>query len=230
MQNDTLREKRTKMMSAEDERHELEKIQAEHIVYVEKLQDKHDEDTLSLRRAVGQEKKRVNQLQEENERMRDNTQVGAVQKKLTKAEKTLAQRNNEIRALKDKLDVGTEELAKVAEKFVDLEDNFNEQLESRVKAESRKIDALEQRLQRRPSSPSFPSESARQGNLGIIFPILFFVAFRSRLVNLHRCCRLLGTSSLRPLGSRPLCHRHAASGKAFTINSSSYSSSSSSSI
>ena len=146
VQNDTLRETRTKLMSAEDERHELEKIQAEHIVYVEKLQDKHDDDTLSLRRAVGQEKKRVNQLQEENERMRDNTQVGALQKKLTKAEKTLAQRNNEIRALKDKLDVGTEELAKVAEKFVDLEDNFNEQLESRFQAKSQQLDALKQRL------------------------------------------------------------------------------------
>ena len=39
-----------------------------------------------------------------------------------------------------------EELAKVAEKLVDLEDNFNEQLESRFQAKSQQLDALKQRL------------------------------------------------------------------------------------
>ena len=68
LQNDTLRETRTKLINAEDERHELEKIQAEHMVYVEKLQEKHDENTLDLRRALSQEKKRVNQLVHEQKR------------------------------------------------------------------------------------------------------------------------------------------------------------------
>ena len=83
---------------------------------------------------------------EENERMRDNTQVGALQRKLSKAEELLKVRNGDIKTLKEQLSVGTEELSKVAEKFVDLEDNFNEQLQSRVKAESRKITSLEVRM------------------------------------------------------------------------------------
>ena len=65
---------------------------------------------------------------------------------LAKAEKTLTRRNNDIQSLKDKLDVGMEELAKVGEKLVDLEDNFNEQLESRFQAKSQQLDALKQRL------------------------------------------------------------------------------------
>ena len=144
---DEIREARTKLMAAEDERHELEKIQAEHTVFVEKLQEKHDEDTAEMRRNLKVEQKKVMTLQEENERMRDNTQVGALQRKLSKAEELLKVRNGDIKTLKEQLSVGTEELSKVAEKFVDLEDNFNEQLQSRVKAESRKITSLEQLLQ-----------------------------------------------------------------------------------
>ena len=69
-----------------------------------------------------------------------------LREELAKAEKTLTRRNNDIQSLKDKLDVGMEELAKVAEKLVDLEDNFNEQLESRFQAKSQQLDALKQRL------------------------------------------------------------------------------------
>ena len=69
-----------------------------------------------------------------------------LREELAKAEKTLTRRNDDIQSLKDKLDVGMEELAKVAEKLVDLEDNFNEQLESRFQAKSQQLDALKQRL------------------------------------------------------------------------------------
>ena len=46
--------------------------------------------------------------------------------------------------LQEQIEVGADELRRVAEKYIDFDDNFNEQLQSRVKAESRKIQQLEQ--------------------------------------------------------------------------------------
>ena len=68
--------------------------------------------------------------------MRDSTQVGALQKKLTKAENGLKTQKDKNKNLQEQIEVGADELRRVAEKYIDLDDNFNEQLQSRVKAES----------------------------------------------------------------------------------------------
>ena len=66
-----------------------------------------------------------------------------MQKKLTKAENGLKTQKDKNKNLQEQIEVGADELRRVAEKYIDLDDNFNEQLQSRVKAESRKIQQLE---------------------------------------------------------------------------------------
>ena len=141
---DDLKDARAKLLAAEDERHELEKVQASHETIVQRLQEEHELENREIKKALRNEKKLVAELQEENERMRDNTQVGALQKKLTKAENALKTQKEKIKHLQEQIEVGADELRRVAEKYIDLDDNFNEQLQSRVKAESRKIQQLEQ--------------------------------------------------------------------------------------
>ena len=141
---DDLKDARAKLLAAEDERHELEKVQASHETIVQRLQEEHELENREIKKALRNEKKLVAELQEENERMRDNTQVGALQKKLTKAENALKTQKEKNKHLQEQIEVGADELRRVAEKYIDLDDNFNEQLQSRVKAESRKIQQLEQ--------------------------------------------------------------------------------------
>merc|ERR1711916_174847 len=140
---DDLKDARAKLLAAEDERHELEKVQASHETIVQRLQEEHELENREIKKALRNEKKLVAELQEENERMRDNTQVGALQKKLTKAENSLKTQKEKNKHLQEQIEVGADELRRVAEKYIDLDDNFNEQLQSRVKAESRKIQQLE---------------------------------------------------------------------------------------
>ena len=74
---DDLKDARAKLLAAEDERHELEKVQASHETIVQRLQEEHELENREIKKVLRNEKKLVAELQEENERMRDNTQVGA---------------------------------------------------------------------------------------------------------------------------------------------------------
>lgn len=140
---DQLVDTRKELLDVQAERHEYEKIQASHETIIQRLQEEHELENREIKKSLRSEKKRVAELQEENERMRDSTQVGALQKKLTKAENALKTQKDKNKNLQEQIEVGADELRRVAEKYIDLDDNFNEQLQSRVKAESRKIQQLE---------------------------------------------------------------------------------------
>ena len=140
---DQLVDTRKELLDVQAERHEYEKIQASHETIIQRLQEEHELENREIKKSLRSEKRRVAELQEENERMRDSTQVGAFAEKLTKAENALKTQKDKNKNLQEQIEVGADELRRVAEKYIDLDDNFNEQLQSRVKAESRKIQQLE---------------------------------------------------------------------------------------
>ena len=77
---------RHELEETQDERHVLEKIQGDHEAFVEQLKQRHDASTADTRRRLDHETREVARLTQENERLRDNTQVGALQIRLNKAE------------------------------------------------------------------------------------------------------------------------------------------------
>ena len=67
------------------------------------MQEEHELENREIKKALRNEKKLVAELQEENERMRDNTQVGALQKKLTKAENALKTQKEKNKHLQEQM-------------------------------------------------------------------------------------------------------------------------------
>ena len=138
---------RHELEETQDERHVLEKIQGDHEAFVEQLKQRHDNATSDVRRRLDHETREVARLQQENERLRDNTQVGALQIRLNKAESTIEQANGEVVTLKTQLDSAADELRKVVEEYIMLEDDFNAKVEEKVQEERRVIMTLKERLE-----------------------------------------------------------------------------------
>jgi hypothetical protein len=138
---------RHELEETQDERHVLEKIQGDHEAFVEQLKQRHDGSTADTRRRLDHETREVARLTQENERLRDNTQVGALQIRLTKAEALNEIANESNDALKTQLDSAADELRKVVEEYIMLEDDFNAKVDEKVQEERRHIATLTDRME-----------------------------------------------------------------------------------
>jgi len=138
---------RHELEETQDERHVLEKIQGDHEAFVEQLKQRHDQSTADTRRRLDHETREVARLQQENERLRDNTQVGALQIRLNKAETQVTNAHGEVQVLKQQLDLAADELRKVVEEYIMLEDDFNAKVEEKVLDERRVITTLQERME-----------------------------------------------------------------------------------
>ena len=153
-----IRAVRHELEETQNERQVLEQIQGLHEIALEEIQQRHDASTADIRRRLEHETREVARLTQENERLRDNTQVGALQIQLNRAKEDLNQSNEEVTQLKGQIDQAGEELTKVVQEYIMLEDDFNERVNEKVLDERKFIKALEDRLEQEKRA----TESARE--------------------------------------------------------------------